>query len=286
MKEKRKTILITGGTQGIGKALAMHLLNKGNRVIVVGSSQTKGDNFIREFNNSNLIFIQSNLSLVKENERLINEFKEKYSSLDILVLCAQSQAVTNEYKQTAEGFEFVFGLYYLSRYVLSYGLKDLLSKSENPAILNVCGTGTSNGKIKWDDLQLTNNYGSLNAIMQGNRLHDLAGVAFNQNNNTNVKYILYNPGIVRTKGAKEAFSNPILRTIVKIIGQPVNKAIKPIIELLNKLPKQSLSVYKQRKLVNLTGKTFDKQNAQRLHELTEKLINRDLWGQPPFFSKI
>lgn len=265
-------VLITGGTQGMGKALAIHFLSNGNRVIVVGNSQAKGDSFIHETNNQNLIFIQANLSLVKENERLIDKIKENYDTLDILVLCAQSQAVTNKYKQTAEGFEFIFGLYYLSCYVLSYGLKDLLNKSENPVILNVCGTGTSNGKINWDDLQLKNNYGSLKAIMQGNRLHDLAGIAFDQNNNTKVKYILYNPGIVRTKGATEAFSNPLLRTLVKIIGQPIKKAIEPIIELLNNLPKQSLTVYKQRKSVNLTGKTFDLQNANKLHELTEKLI--------------
>lgn len=273
-----KNILITGGTDGIGKALATHFLKTGNKVVVVGNSRTKGDNFIKEANNPNLIFIQANLSLVKENERLINEIKEKFDFLDILVLCAQSQTITNKYKQTAEGFEFVFGLYYLSRYVLSYGLKVVLDKSENPVILNVCGTGMSNGKINWDDLQLTNNYGSLKAIMQGSRLNDLAGVAFDQNNKTKVKYILYNPGGVQTKGATEAFSNPFLRTIVKglykVIAQPVNKAIEPIIELLADLPKQSLSAYKQRKLVNLTGKTFDRQNAQRLYELTEKLIKR------------
>jgi NAD(P)-dependent dehydrogenase (short-subunit alcohol dehydrogenase family) len=270
----KKKVVITGGTQGMGKALAMHFLNKQHTVIVVGSSQIKGDNFIRETNNPNLIFIQADLSLVKENERLINELKEKFSYLDILVLCAQSQAITNEYKQTAEGVEFVFGLYYLSRYVLSYGLKDLLNKSENPVILNVCGTGTSNGKINWDDLQLKHNYGSIKAIMQYNKLHNLAAVSFNQNNTTKVKYILYNPGIVKTEGATEAFSNPLLRLIIKLIGQPVNKAILPIIELLGNIPKESLSAYKQRKLGNLTSKNFDKQNAQRLRELTEKLIIR------------
>ena len=95
---------------------------------------------------------------------------------------------------------------------------------------------------------------------------------FDQNNKTKVKYILYNPGIVRTKGATEAFSNLLLRTIIKIIAQPVNKAIEPLINLLDNLPKQSLSAYKQHKLVALTGKSFDKQNAQRLHDLTEKLI--------------
>ncbi len=36
-----KTILITGGTDGMGKGVAMHFLKKGDRVIVVGSSSEK-----------------------------------------------------------------------------------------------------------------------------------------------------------------------------------------------------------------------------------------------------
>lgn len=267
-----KIVLITGGTQGIGKALALHFLSIGNKVIVVGSSQTKGDDFVREVKNPNLIFIQVNLSLIKENERLIKEIKERYGYLDTLILCAQSQAITNEYKQTTEGFEIVFAVYYLSRYILSYGLKDIMGTSENPVILNVCGTGMNNGYINWADLQLMKNYKSIKAIGQGNRLHDLAGVDFDQKNKTKVKYILYNPGIVRTKGATEAFSNLLLRTIIRIIAQPVNKAIKPLIHLLDNLPNQSLSAYKQSKVISLTGKSFDKQNAKRLHDLTEKLI--------------
>lgn len=275
-----KIVLITGGTQGLGKAMAIYFLSIGYKVVVVGSSQKKGDDFVRGVNNPNLTFIQANLSLVKENERLIKEIKERFGSLDILVLCAQSQAITNEYKQTTEGFEIVFGLYYLSRYILSYGLKELLGKSEHPIILNVCGTGMNKGKINWIDLQLTRNYKSINAIVQGNKLQDLAGIAFDQNNKTKVKYILYNPGIVRTKGATEAFSNFILRTIIKIIAQPINKAIEPIIELLNNLPEQSLSAFKQRKLINLAGKTFDRQNAQRLRDLTDKLINEHIIATP------
>jgi NAD(P)-dependent dehydrogenase (short-subunit alcohol dehydrogenase family) len=270
-----KIVLITGGTQGIGKALALHFLNEDNTVVVIGSSQKKGDDFVREVNNPNLVFIQADLSLIKQNERIITEIKGRYGQLDMLVLCAQSQAMTNSYKQTAEGFEFVFALYYLSRYVLSYGLKELLEKSENPVILNMCGTGTRIGKINWSDFQQKKNYKSISAIGQGNRLQELAGVAFDQSNAKKVKYILYNPGIVRTEGATEAFSNFLMRIIIKIIAQPVNKAMEPIIALLNHLPKKSISAYKQRKLIDLTGKSFDRKDAQKLHDLTDKLINKE-----------
>lgn len=40
-----KTILITGGTNGLGKGIALELLKNNNQVIVVGSSNKSGKNF-------------------------------------------------------------------------------------------------------------------------------------------------------------------------------------------------------------------------------------------------
>jgi NAD(P)-dependent dehydrogenase (short-subunit alcohol dehydrogenase family) len=269
-----KTILITGGTDGIGKALAMHFLHKGNKVIVVGSSVTKGKAFLEEANHPNAVFIQADLSLIKENQRLIAEVQKLTYSLDMLILCAQLQTFTKIRKQTIENFEFVFALYYLSRYVLSYGFKDLLEKSDSPVIMNVCGTGMP-GKIKWDDLQISKNYNSLKTILHGSRLNDLAGVAFALKNQAKIKYILYNPGGVQTNGATEAFTNPVIRTIIKslykILCTPVNKAIIPLIELLTDPPLQFLSAYKKHKQLSLSSEIYDKQNAERLYELTKEL---------------
>lgn len=71
-----KTILITGGSQGIGKGIAINQLKQGNRVIVVSHSKENGNTFINEAKNKglseNAIFIQADLSLVKENYRLVN----------------------------------------------------------------------------------------------------------------------------------------------------------------------------------------------------------------------
>jgi uncharacterized oxidoreductase len=43
MKLEKKTVLITGGTSGIGLELAKQLLQRGNTVIVTGRDQEKLD---------------------------------------------------------------------------------------------------------------------------------------------------------------------------------------------------------------------------------------------------
>ncbi|MFE4709284.1 SDR family NAD(P)-dependent oxidoreductase [Paenibacillus sp. NPDC056722] len=275
-----QTILITGGTDGIGKGVATHFLKKGDRVIVVGSSSAKGELFLREARQSGAkeraFFLQANLSLVKENKRIIEEIKSRFNSLDKIVLCATSHKTRKEYSETQEGFEFSFGLSYLSRFVLSYGLKDVLENSLNPVILNVCAPGM-NGTVNLDDIQYKRNYNGGKTKYHGSRLNDLLGVAFAQNDTIGkVKYILFNPWAVQTAGTFDAIENPVLRSITKLlyktVGRPVEEAVLPIIDLLENPPTASLSAYKVWKEVSLAMKTFDKENAQTLYNQTVQLL--------------
>lgn len=276
-----KTILITGGTDGIGKGIASHFLKRGERVIVVGSSLVKGNVFMNEARQlgaeERAIFLQANLSLVKENKRLIEIVKSRFHSLDMLVFCATSHKINKEYTATQEGFEFNFGLSYLSRFVLSYGLKEVLEKADTPVILNVCAPGM-NGTVNLDDIQNKDNYNGAKAKYHGSRLNDLLGVAFTHNDTVGrIKYILFNPWAVQTAGTFEAIANPVMKNITKLIyktiGKPVEEAIVPAIELLVNPPTSSLTAYKQRKEVSLTMKTFDKVNAQTLYKKTIQLLD-------------
>ena len=105
-----KTVLVTGGTDGIGKGLALHYLAQGYKVFAVGSSAEKGEKLMEEANNPNLVFLQANLSLVSENLRIIKAVAEQVEVLDTLVLCAASLKPQPVYIETAEGIEFTFAL--------------------------------------------------------------------------------------------------------------------------------------------------------------------------------
>ncbi len=271
-----KTILITGGTDGIGKALAKKYLAQNYRVIVVGSSEQKGKDFADEVKNDNLIFKQANLSLVSENERIARYIKEEIQELDGVIFCAANLKPQESLIKTSEGFEFTFALYYLSRYYLSYALKELLEESENPFIVNVAAPGMK-GNIYLDDLQMEKNYDGQKAQFHGSRLNDLLGVSFSQNSKK-VRYILFNPMAARTNGAKKmASGNLVMKWMMnmyyKFAGKDTDELANMIGQHIEKTPQdEKLHAFLLEKQVDLSMETFDANNARLLAEKTKALL--------------
>ncbi len=83
MKLTQRTILITGGTSGIGLELARQLLDCGNTVIVTGRDQKKLDAAKREF--PGVHTIQSDVSDPAAIEALHAQVRAEFPSLDTLV---------------------------------------------------------------------------------------------------------------------------------------------------------------------------------------------------------
>ncbi len=268
-----KTILITGGSNGLGKGLAMAYLKRGDQILVVGSSTTHGTAFLQEAAQlgatDRAVYLQADLSLIVENRRLIEKVNKQVSALDALIFCATKHSAV--YTETAEGLELTFALDYLSRFLLSYGLKGTLEKAAHPVILNICGSGMK-GEVDWDDLQHKKQFAKQKVMMHGSRLNDLSGVAFAQNDSVGkIKYILYNPWAVQTPGMLAMFPNPLLKGLYKLMGKPVKKAILPIMHLPDRAP-VGLSAYRENKPLALSLPPYNKENAQKLYQITHKIV--------------
>lgn len=274
------TVLITGGTDGIGKGMALSYLKQNYHVFAVGTSESKGQALLAESNQlakGKLTFIKADLSLIEENLRVIKLVSEQTDSLDALILCAASLKAQPSYIETKDGIEFTFSLYYLSRYILCYQLKNLLEKSPDPIIVNVAAPGM-NSAVSWDDLQMKKNYDGQKAQFHGSRLNDLLGVWFCETDHSHkIKYILFNPMAARTSGAeKMAGDNPLMRFTTNLYYKFLGKDVDEIVEIINNnisnTTQTGLSAYKLNKKVDLNMATFNKANAEKLHNYTAELI--------------
>jgi NAD(P)-dependent dehydrogenase (short-subunit alcohol dehydrogenase family) len=276
-----KKIVITGGTDGVGKGLALHYLQQDAEVTVIGTSEAKAEQLRMEAAKLNkaeqLHFIQANLSLVSENKRVSEILKEKYEAIDGLILCAASLKPQAQYVETAEGLEFTFALYYVSRYVLSYELKGLLDHADMPFVVNVAAPGMK-GQVQWDDLQFKQNYNGQTVQFHGSRLNDLLGVQFTQTDQVaKIRYILFNPMAVRTPGAAKmfegkSFGKRLGRLYYKLFGKDVAEIVAMIAQHVNTTTAPGLHAFKQTAAVPLTMTTFNEANASKLSNITAELV--------------
>ncbi|MBU5671070.1 SDR family NAD(P)-dependent oxidoreductase [Paenibacillus brevis] len=271
-----KDLFIAGGTSGMGKGLAIHYLRQGSKVTVSGSNRLRGKEFLDEASRlgaaDRASFIQADLLSLSENHRVILEVKKRHKSLDGVVLTAMQQFPKR--KLTPDGYESTFALYYISRFVLSYGLTELLERGNNPVIVSIGGTGMTKGEIHWDDLNLQNKYGLLKATLQGGRANDLLGVAYAENHKgTKTRFILNHPGYTHsgTNHVAQPFKS-ILLVMGKLFAQTVDNSIQPIIRLIDNPPPQPLIAWDRTKAVDLSLPTLNKQDAMKLFHLTKHIL--------------
>lgn len=247
-----KTAVITGATDGIGRALALYCLGQGEQVVAIGSSRQKGKQLLTDAQAlpGKLTFMQADLSSVRANRMLIAKLKGKFLRIDMLVLCAY--AFKEQRQETAEGLEMMFSLNYLSRFILSFGLVDLLDASPRPVLVNVAGAGM-NGHIRWDDLQSEQRYSPFAVTLQNSHLNDILGAAFAARF-PKVHYVLFNPVFVRTPGLLNSHRNPLVRIAVRITAKLFARSPEQTAEIIANLSEsvsQPLSLYKQAKAMAL-----------------------------------
>ncbi|OMI85560.1 hypothetical protein BSZ07_31690 [Streptomyces sp. M1013] len=274
-----QTVVVTGGTDGLGRGISLHYLKAGARVLAIGSTRAKGEALIEEARKISAAdrahFLSVDLTSVAATRRLIEEIENTYASVDKLVLCAQRYKLFGKRSVTPEGFEHSFALAYLSRFVLSYGLLDALQCTKQPVIMNVGTPGVGLGAVHWDNLQLERGYSGNKATLQSFRANDLLGVGFAATHGSGpVTYIGYNPGVVST-GMPDSLPLP-LRLMTKatfaVAATPVDKAIKPMVELLDNPPAEPFVARWKKKPVDLGKKAFDAEDALRLKSVTEQLV--------------
>lgn len=86
---KNQTAVITGGTAGIGKAIAIKYAESGANVAIFGTNDERGAQVVAEIcqktNANNVIFIKVDVASTQQVDLAIKQVLERFSQVDILV---------------------------------------------------------------------------------------------------------------------------------------------------------------------------------------------------------
>lgn len=171
---QEKTVVVTGGTKGIGYETARGLAALGATVIIVGRDATSGEAAVtslqQQTDNTKISFVQADLSSLAEVRRLTTYITIHHSQLHILV---NNAGGTNaQRKVTVDGLEATFVTNHLAPFLLTNLLLPLLEASAPARIVNVNSIQHRSGHIDFDDLQSEKDYTMMHAYQQA-KLADL-----------------------------------------------------------------------------------------------------------------
>ncbi|MEU4446050.1 SDR family NAD(P)-dependent oxidoreductase [Actinosynnema sp. NPDC050801] len=254
--------VITGGTNGIGKALAARLAREGHRVAVVGRSAAAPDG---------VELVRGDLATIAGTAAVADEVASRFDVVDHLVLGAGR--FNPRRVVTADGLEHSFALYAVSRFALVERLLPVLERSAAPVVVSLCGVAGLRGPgIRWDDLALSRGYRALGAVSQGARAVDLLGAGFaDRHPGSAVRYVLHNPMFVDSGlGAQVGgLRGRALDLAARLFARSTADAAGQVHRFLADPPAASLTASRAGTPVDLARPEFDRTAAARLYTVLE-----------------
>ena len=227
-----ETILVTGGTGGIGRATAIGLARLGARVGIVGRDLDRAKTAAAgiaaaagrppDAGHPAVDAFAADMSAQAQVRRLAGEVLAAYPQLDVLVNNVGGFWATR--RITADGLEHTFAVNHLAPFLLTGLLLDRLKASAPARIVTVSSGAHATGTINFGDLQGERRYSGQQAYSQSK----LANIMFTYElarrlDGTGVTATVLHPGMVRTGFAAEDPS-------------PMWKAFLPLMRLFLKTP--------------------------------------------------
>jgi retinol dehydrogenase 14 len=214
-----KTVLVTGGTGGIGEATAIGLARLGAHVGVTGRDAARAEATAAEIraaaDSPAVDAFAADLSSQAEVRRLAAEVLDAYPRLDVLVNNVGGHWAHRHI--TTDGLERTFALNHLAPFLLTNLLLDRLEASAPARVVTVSSASHASGRIDFDDLQGERRYSGQRAYPQSK----LANVMFTYQlarrlQETGVTATVLHPGVVRTAFGAEDRS-AVFATVIPMI---------------------------------------------------------------------
>ncbi len=157
-----KVALVTGASQGIGKAIARSLQRAGVRLIALGRSKERLEKALGDLPRGaedQPTILQADLSDLNQVTDAVGRLSAKFDSLDILINCGGIYARGTWEDSATDQFDLLFKTNVAGVFALTQALLPLLARAEgdvvfvNSSIVHSPGAGTGHFKATQHALQ-------------------------------------------------------------------------------------------------------------------------------------
>jgi len=163
-----KTVLVTGSTDGVGRAVARGLALGGANVLVHGRDAERGRALVAEIeaNGGSASFLRADLASLAQVRQLADAVHARTDRLNILINNAGigSGPPGAERQTSVDGYELRFAVNFLSHFLLTALLLPLVKAAPKARIVNVASLGQH--PLDFDDVMLERSYDGRRAYAQ------------------------------------------------------------------------------------------------------------------------
>ena len=278
-----KTILITGATNGIGKAAAIKFAESAKSIAFTYRNEELAEDLKNEMQK-----INPNLSInsffcdfsVQDSIReCADKIKNDLKAIDLLI--NNAGVVNTEYSETIDGIENTFAVNHLGYFLFTNLLLDLVKKESESRIINVSSAAHHFVKgMQWDDINYKDDFKmGLKAYGQsklGNILFTKQLAKKLQKDGVTVNAI--HPGGVNTSLGNQ--NNSLLGRVLKIILKPFFRSpLKGANTIIYLAEINGLSItgayWVDGRVAKTSHYSKNEAEAEKLWRLSEKLVNQE-----------
>lgn len=283
---KDKTIIVTGGSSGLGFEAVKMFASKDATIIMATRSETRAPAAIEkiklEYKNATIEFIHLNLANKSSIKQFVVDFLKKYNKIDILL--NNAGVMTTPYMLTDDGFELQQGINHFGHFYLTSLLLKTVVSTSNSRIVNVSSIAHRYGKMDFNDLLFTapKSYNKSRAYGRS-KLENLLftyelgrRIAEKQ---YNVKVLAAHPGIASTNLGRHIKQQKtwsgFIRVFQKLFSHTAKDGALPIVRAC--LDKNALNgdFYGPKRMAGVRGKPHKAKSNKLSHD---KELQTKLWN--------
>jgi NAD(P)-dependent dehydrogenase (short-subunit alcohol dehydrogenase family) len=259
-----RTIIITGGSSGIGAAAARALRERGETVAITGRSvETKrladeigADAFLADF------------AKLRDVRALAAQLLERYPRIDVLANNVGGVIATRQV--TEDGHEKTLQVNHLGGFLLTMLLRERLEAS-NATVINTASRAHRMGHLDFNDIENERNYRAWRAYGTAKLMNILHAAEINRRFR-GVNGVSFHPGVVATGFAREGarMTRVLYESVTRFFMVSPEKGADTLVWLATNGDWTPGRYYVKRKETPVSSQASDPELARELWEWSQR----------------